>query len=423
MPIYGRLAAVHGAGYDLLRAERGGAVVAISLDQQHPPAVRIGYDLFGEVAHLLTEGQPAAYAPFPTLDCHIALLREVILRAGLPLVEIPPVPYPHPFIACLTHDVDFAGIRQHRLDRTFWGFMERALLGSVADAIAGRRSWAQVRRNWSAVASLPLVYAGLRPDLWDPVGSYAAVEGRQPSTFFLIPFKGRPGRQAPGKHAGRRATRYDIDTLAPQISQLAERGCEVGVHGIDAWCDASQGRQELQRILGATGQERAGVRMHWLCFDQDSPARLEQAGFDYDSTIGYNETAGFRAGTTQVFRPLGAARLLELPLHVQDTALFFRGRMHLTEDQAWQLCQPLLDAADRHGGVLTILWHERSLAPERLWDGFYIRLLDELRRRNAWLATAGQTVEWFRQRRAIRLAASHTEALLMRDGFTADDSG
>ena len=43
----------------------------------------------------------------------------------------------------------------------------------------------------------------------------------------------------------------------------------------------------------------------------------------YDSTIGYNETVGYRAGTTQPYRPLAASRLLELPLHVMDTALFY----------------------------------------------------------------------------------------------------
>jgi hypothetical protein len=420
MPIYGQVAALEGAGRALLRDEDAGKAVALLMDWRRPWVVRVGYDLLGEVAQLLTDGQPAAHALMPTLERHVAWLRDVIVDAGLPVVEIPPTPCGHAFIACLTHDVDFAGIRQHRLDHTFWGFMQRAILGSVADAIAGRRSWAQVRRNWSAVASLPLVYAGLRPDPWDPVGSYAAVEGQQPSTFFLIPFKDRPGEHVAGLHTERRATRYDVGDLIPQINRLAERGCEVGVHGIDAWHDAEQGRQELQRIAEATGCCHAGVRMHWLCFDRTSPEKLEQAGFDYDSTVGYNETVGFRAGTTQVFRPLGATRLLELPLHVQDTALFFPGRMHLTEDQAWELCQPLLDAASRHGGVVTILWHERSLAPERLWDRFYVRLLDELRTRNAWLATAGQAVDWFRQRRAVCFERCRVEEGTLRVALQAD---
>ena len=39
--------------------------------------------------------------------------------------------------------------------------------------------------------------------------------------------------------------------------------------------------------------------MHWLYFDQNSPKTLENAGANYDSTVGYNETVGYRAGTAQ----------------------------------------------------------------------------------------------------------------------------
>ena len=41
--------------------------------------------------------------------------------------------------------------------------------------------------------------------------------------------------------------------------------------------------------------------------------------------VGYNETVGFRAGTSQVFAPIGTKHLLELPLHIQDTSLLYPG--------------------------------------------------------------------------------------------------
>jgi hypothetical protein len=37
-----------------------------------------------------------------------------------------------------------------------------------------------------------------------------------------------------------------------------------------------------------------------------------------------------------------------------------------------------------------------------LWDGAYVQLLSELKAKNAWFATAGQAVGWFRKRRAVR---------------------
>ncbi len=107
--------------------------------------------------------------------------------------------------------------------------------------------------------------------------------------------------------------------------------------------------------------------MHWLYYDQQSPSALETAGAAYDSTIGYNETVGYRAGTTQVYKPLDVSRLLELPLHVMDTALFYPSYLGLSPQEARALLGRMVDNAVHFGGCLTINWHDRSLAPERLW--------------------------------------------------------
>ena len=75
--------------------------------------------------------------------------------------------------------------------------------------------------------------------------------------------------------------------------------------------------------------------------------------------------------------------------------------MDLTEDEAWKLCDELIQNLITYSGVLTVLWHTRSLAPERLWGNFYTRLLEAFKARNAWFATASQVVEWFRARRSF----------------------
>jgi hypothetical protein len=141
--------------------------------------------------------------------------------------------------------------------------------------------------------------------------------------------------------------------------------------------------------------------MHWLYFAERSPSILEQAGYTYDSTLGFNNAVGYRNGTTQVFRPRGASTLLELPLNVQDTALLFPSRMHLSEVKALEQCADLIDTTARFGGVLTINWHDRSLAPERNWDQVYRELLIRLRARSPWFARARDAVAWFRRRRTL----------------------
>jgi hypothetical protein len=59
-----------------------------------------------------------------------------------------------------------------------------------------------------------------------------------------------------------------------------------------------------------------------------------------------------------------------------------------------------------------LLWHLRSLAPERCWDGFYARLLAYLDSEGAWMAPAAEVVSFCRQRRSVRLDASVANGVL-----------
>jgi hypothetical protein len=304
-----------------------------------------------------------------------------------------------------------------------FGFLCRAVLGSLFKWFRGRASWRAVLTNWVAALKLPLVYLGLAEDFWSGYDRYTLLEGGARSTFFVIPFKGRPGRHAGGPAQSRRASGYGAVDIRDRIQTLTAAGCEVGLHGIDAWRDSSKGHAELEEIRRLTGVSEIGVRMHWLFFDERSPVTLEQAGADYDSTVGYNETVGYRAGTTQVYRPLGTSRLVELPLHVMDTALFYPSYLDLSPAQAREEVRKIIDNAIRFGGSVTINWHDRSIAPERLWGDLYVQLVDELKQRGAWLATAAETVQWFRRRRAVTFDAADWESGALPGKATIDVGG
>src|SRR5256885_11186536 len=108
----------------------------------------------------------------------------------------------------------------------------------------------------------------------------------------------------------------------------------------------------------------------------------------------------YRMGTTQVFKPLGVKELFELPLHIMDTALFLPSRMNLSFKKANDMIRTLLADFNRFGGVLTVNWHDRSIAPERQWEDSYAELLDDLKKHGVWFATAHQAVSWFQNRRS-----------------------
>ena len=401
LPLYGNVAPVQGVGQSLVDNGQGSSVV-MGQRQNDCLVIRFGFDLLDETAKLLREGQPASRASTPTLDLHVEFLRELILNAGIAVVEIPPAPDGHAFIACLTHDIDHPTIRPHRWDHTLAGFLRRALIDSPIAAAKGRLSPRKVLRNYAAATRLPFVQLGLSTDWWQQFDQYAGIEQGSGSTFFVIPRRGDPGRalDSAGPAPFKRAAAYSPPDIKPQLDRLQAAGCEIALHGLDAWADAGVAQAERASVARATPNGEVGVRMHWLYFDHGSPARLEAAGFTYDSTFGYNDTIGYRAGTAQAYRPLGLEQLLELPLHIMDTALFYPSYLNLSDTKAAQAMTPLIEFVSQNGGALTINWHDRSLFPERLWGDSYIALLERLRERGAWLTTAANGVAWFRARRA-----------------------
>ena len=411
LPIYGSSIAFAEKGTAILSdAERRPAIMHLHR-ARNSVVKRIGYSLFSEIATLLTAGQPAAYAGVPTLDLHIALLREMIVAGGITLAEVPPIPTGYPFIACLTHDVDHPSVREHRWDHTMFGFLYRAVFGSLGKLIRRRIQVNDLITNWAAAFKLPFVHMGVADDFWCGFEDrYLELEKGLGSTFFVIPFKNYAGKDAQGLAHRKRASRYQARDIADAIRKIVAAGCEVGLHGIDAWLDSSRACDELQEIRNLTGASRIGVRMHWLYYGDQSPLALEQAGAAYDSTLGYRETIGYRAGTTQAYKPLEVKRLLELPMHVMDTALFYPDYLGLSPQKARKLMGQMLDHAAQVGGCLTINWHDRSLAPERLWYACYRDLVCDLKSRSPWFSTAGQAAAWFQKRRSVVFVADALKA-------------
>jgi peptidoglycan/xylan/chitin deacetylase (PgdA/CDA1 family) len=278
-----------------------------------------------------------------------------------------------------------------------FGFLYRATLGSAIQFLRRRLPLRGLWKNWAAALKLPLLHLGLAKDFWEGFDGYMELGEGAAATYFVIPFPNRAGQGAPGS----RAAAYGAASLSSKLQALHAAGCEIGLHGIDAWNSASHASAEAEEIRRITGERETGVRMHWLYYSHESPAHLEEAGIVYDSTVGYNQTVGFRAGTAQVYRPLETRQLLEIPLHVMDTALFYPGYLNLSPDGAWKRVKTIIRSAVELGGCVTVNWHDRSIAPERQWGQFYRRFIEEMRIQGARFCTAAQTAAWFRMRRSV----------------------
>lgn len=345
-------------------------------------------DPFRTVAGLLNCGEEHLHEP--VCDIELDHIRQELKKYTC-LIEIPPAPWGHPYMVALTHDVDVTSVRECRWSTVGYAAYQCLKQGHL---FSGLRFFA--------------ARLGLGSDPWELFERWKVFEqdlGVR-STFFFVPKQSEPGRCA---HPYR-AVSYTPD--AEVIRGLARSGWETGVHGLDNWIDMDSGKKEME-VLGMTG---AGNRTHWLLFGPSSWKILDNAGYSYDSTFGYNDDTGFRAGTLQVFQPRTASRLLELPLQIQDIGLFTKSCwapdgsgwkkvpcLHLNREDAADYCARIFNFARKYGGEVTLLWHYENITPPRDWSGFYRMLIERAKADAAWLTTADNIVAWFRARRQVCL--------------------
>ncbi|GAB6153142.1 hypothetical protein JCM17380_18920 [Desulfosporosinus burensis] len=387
------------------------------------------FNLGQEGTRLLMEGREHTEKDVgePTLDLMLEEIREVLRLEVRNYIELPPIPWGYSYAMTLTHDIDILSLKEMPIARTFLGYFYRSSVlnwkrwraGKVHTSEHFRTIW-EMFRTWAAKL-------GIGKDVWHrALPQLLELEKRLGvrSSLYFMPYPEKPGilpeplRKDCGKDKDKRlnidedknknyenappnrASFYDVTTHKELLNSLEEGGWEAGVHGIDAWHDVPAARAEHSRIADLTGQDGIGVRMHWLYFQSPASFKaLEEGGFQYDATFGYNEVVGFRAGTLQPYHPLNCQTLWELPLHIQDGALLGEEHLDLNREDAFHKAKPILDWAKRLGGAVSLLWHNQSFTAPRYWGEVYERLIEQGRADGAWIAVPRDVLRWFTLRR------------------------
>lgn len=121
-------------------------------------------------------------------------------------------------------------------------------------------------------------------------------------------------------------------------------------------------------------------RAHYLRSDIDHMQRLADAGYTDDFTMGFADQAGFRLQTCRAVRWINpkTMQLTPLTLHpliVMDNTLSQANYMNLTEDEAYFLCERLIDKVRLHHGDLCLLWHNSNLTPDTYHRALYEKVI------------------------------------------------
>ena len=205
--------------------------------------------------------------------------------------------------------------------------------------------------------------------------------------------------------AGDLTYRPEADATRRILAAVAEGQHTIGLHGsretvLSPECFTAQ-RDRLRRL---GGQDVNGVRQHFLRFDPArTPEAMTQAGFRYDSTVGFPDRNGFRIGVADVVRY--GETLDEVPFAWMDRAL---SKYRDVEDpQGWIDDALVLARSCRDiEGLWVGVWHP-NLTDALGFPGApaaYERLLDALVADRPFVGTLDEIVDWRARRRALRVA-------------------
>lgn len=403
-------------------------LVCGTISGENPSGLRLKtlpFNLGREGTRLLMEGREYTEknSGEPTLDLMLEEIRGVLRREVRNYLELPPIPWGYSYALTLTHDIDILSLKEMPIARTFLGYFYRSSLlnwkrwraGKVKTSEFSRTLWEMVR-TWAAKL-------GIGNDVWQrALPELLELEEKLEvrSSLYFMPFPGKAGILPAALNGlkdqqdkdqvnapANRASFYDLTQQRDLLKTLEEGGWEAGVHGIDAWHDARSAGAEHERVSMLTGRKDLGVRMHWLYFHSPHSFKaLEEGGFLYDATFGYNEIVGFRAGTLQPYQPLKSQTLWELPLHIQDGALMGEEHLDLNREEAFRQAKPILTWAKRLGGAVSLLWHNQSFTAPRFWGEVYEALIAQAKTDGAWIAVPREVLHWFDLRRKCQVKLS-----------------
>jgi hypothetical protein len=220
-------------------------------------------------------------------------------------------------------------------------------------------------------------------DEWNCIGDMLALEraGGLPAKFhvFADPRRRSPLRwlMDPG---------YHLDTAAGRalLDELRASGAAIGLHpSFDSWNDPDLLSVQRRWLEEHLGREVTSVRQHWLRFSWgDTWAAQAEAGLQHDSTLMFNDRAGFRNSAALTWHPWDHVR--SVTHAIEATPCGFMDSHQYDYDMLAADSEKRADAASvieectTVNGTMELLWHPHSLSADYGWRPGFVKLIEEL---------------------------------------------
>jgi hypothetical protein len=275
---------------------------------------------------------------------HNFLQRPVVDEYGLALQQVVQsllpgwLPPERKLRVKLSHDIDETGF-------------PRSISNSLGHTLKRRQPFATLRDLFGPVF-------GLRPSLLEAVFRITELSKRHgiASAFY---WKNSPKSDWDGGYD------LSIKPVHEVVARLKNEGLELGVHpSYYTFNDPHRLGDEVEHICELIDERKVGGRQHFLRWHPRTWHHWEKCGLAYDSSVGFSDRIGFRAGTCVPYRPWSLELnreidLLEIPLLAMDVTLAYY--MRLSAEKSVELLRQCAERCRIVGGVFTLLWHNRSL--------------------------------------------------------------
>jgi hypothetical protein len=195
------------------------------------------------------------------------------------------------------------------------------------------------------------------------------------------------------------------------IREMAATGWEFGLHApIYAKQDVGALAWGKEFIEEKIGQTVSGLRHHYWALDWRNPhltfRKHIEAGFQYDASIAWRDSEGFRAGTCFPFQPFdpdqqAAMPIVELPTCLMDSHVADANSASASELGAARALA-LLQQIKACNGTAFLNWHTETACNRYRYQG-YVDVLEKILGHvagdsEAWIATPRELMEWWSAR-------------------------
>lgn len=213
-------------------------------------------------------------------------------------------------------------------------------------------------------------------------------------------------------------TRYDVayDITTPKFvklfPQLLARGFEIGLHAsYNAYQNEGFFIKERQKLAEISKCNIAGLRHHYWHMNKNVDKTLifhEKAGFEYDSSIAFNEHLGFRRNVALPYYPWSdnlqrPLKTMQLPVFCMDGNLFYHS---IDANEAVQRVTDFIKIIKQYRGIGIMDWHVRTSFPMHNeyhdWGTAYIKIIEYLSAHSEiWVTRLDEIISWLKKREGI----------------------